>query len=126
MLSTNHSVSIFSHTKRTAILPHPERYRDIYWLHWATKDLVKFNDYKGHWPEFVSKQLILPLVEMCFQIGSTIKPLVQQTYKLEQRNATLRHTRDLLLPKLISGDLKVQGDRDPVSVSAGGVTRLLK
>lgn len=82
-----------------------ERHRDIYWLHWATKDLVKFNDYKGHWPEFMSKQLLLPPADLCAEFGRIVKPMVQLTFSLERRNANLRRTRDLLLPKLISGQI---------------------
>ena len=88
-------------------LPHPEKHRNIYWLHWATKDLVELNDYKGHWPEFMSKELPLPPASLCEQFGEFIKPMVQLTYRLEKRNQNLRQTRDLLLPKLISGELDV-------------------
>ena len=92
-------------------LPHPERhrdiYRDIYWLHWATKDLVDTNDYKGHWPEFMSKELVLPPTKVCEQFGELVKPMVRLVYKLERCNQNLRQTRDLLLPKLISGELDV-------------------
>ena len=49
---------------------------DIYWLHWATRDLVKFNDYKGHWPEFMSKRLIIPSPEHLFaSFGNTIESI---------------------------------------------------
>jgi len=89
-------------------LPHPERTRDIYWLHWATKDLVKFNDYKGHWPEFMSKQLLFPPADICSAFGRIVKPLVQHSFKLERKNVNLRATRDLLLSKLISGEIDVE------------------
>ncbi len=88
-------------------LPHPEKHRNIYWLHWATKDLVDLNDYKGHWPEFMSKELPLPPTAICEQFGELIKPMVQLTHSLDKRNQNLRQTRDLLLPKLISGELDV-------------------
>jgi len=88
-------------------VPSAEKYRDIYWLHWATKDLVAFNDYKGHWPEFMSKQLALPPSDLCADFGRLVKPIVQQTFNLERRNENLRRTRDLLPPKLISGEIQV-------------------
>ena len=84
-----------------------EHHRDIYWLHWATKDLIGFNDYKGHWPEFMTKQLPLPPAELCAAFGGSVESLVHLPYKLEQRNASLRRTRDLLLPRLISGEVDV-------------------
>ena len=88
-------------------LPHPEKHRSIYWLHWATKDLVELNDYKGHWPEFMSKELPLPPASLCEQFGEFIKPMVQLTYSLDKRNQNLRQTSDLLLPKLMSGEIDV-------------------
>jgi type I restriction enzyme S subunit len=88
-------------------LPNPERISDIYWLHWATKDLVEFNDYKGHWPEFMSKDLPFPKTEVCSIFGNFAKPIVQNCHRLEEKNTNLRQTRDLLLPKLISGELNV-------------------
>ena len=88
-------------------LPSPEKHRNIYWLHWATKDLVDLNDYKGHWPEFMSKELPLPPASVCERFGEFIKPMVQLTYRLDKRNQNLRQTRDLLLPKLISGEIDI-------------------
>lgn len=76
--------------------------RNLYWLHWATKDVIEFNDYKGHWPEFVAKQLIIPPVEICSVFGKHAESIVRETYCFERKNQNLRQTRDLLLPKLLS------------------------
>ncbi|MBT3715908.1 MAG: hypothetical protein HOG45_05045, partial [Deltaproteobacteria bacterium] len=81
--------------------------RDIYWLHYTTKDLVTFNDYKGHWPEFISKELILPISYVCKNFGSIVEPILRLIFRHEKRNTNLRQTRDLLLPKLISGEVYV-------------------
>lgn len=81
--------------------------RDIYWLHYTTKDLVTFNDYKGHWPEFISKELILPISYVCKNFGSIVEPILRLIFRHEKRNTNLRQTRDLLLPKLISGEVDV-------------------
>ena len=85
-----------------------DKQRDIYWLHYATKDVVKFNDYKGHYPEFISKKVILPLEDICSNFGHIVKSLLQLKYRLEQKNVILQQTRDLLLPRLISGELDVE------------------
>jgi type I restriction enzyme S subunit len=82
--------------------------RDIYWLHWVTKDLITFNDYKGHWPEFMSKRLVTPPADICSTFGKMIKPLVHGAYCLESKNNNLRTTRDLLLPKLVSGEVNIE------------------
>ncbi len=92
------------------VLPYvpSEKYkRNIYWLHWATKDLVEFNDYKGHWPEFMSKELVLPNRALCEVFGEKAESIVKLIYRLEKSNQSLCQTRDLLLTRLISGELDV-------------------
>jgi type I restriction enzyme, S subunit len=89
-------------------IPSVEHYRNIYWLHWATKDLVAFNDYKGHWPELVAKTLLVPQAGLCEDFGCNVRPMVLSTHALHKKNANLRKTRDLLLPKLISGQLDIE------------------
>jgi type I restriction enzyme S subunit len=82
-------------------IPNPVLSINIYWLHWATNDIVVFNDYKGHWPEFAAKTLIVPATELCQRFGDFAAPLSRQILKLERQIQTLRQTRDLLLPYLI-------------------------
>ncbi|MFH1931747.1 MAG: hypothetical protein ABIN18_09195 [Pseudomonadota bacterium] len=88
-------------------LPSNECPRDIYWLHYATKDLVTFNDYKGHWPEFMAKELIMPSSNACQYFRDFVEPITRLIFKMEKRNEILRNTRDLLLPRLISDELEV-------------------
>jgi len=89
------------------ILPSDDNTRDIFWLHFATKDLIHFNDYKGHYPEFSTKKVALPPKSLCEKFGMLIKPFILLKYKLEYKNKNLRETRDILLPKLISGEIDV-------------------
>jgi len=88
--------------------PSEENYRNIFWLHYATKDLIEFNDYKGHWPEFMQKEVLVPSIELTKKFGDEIKPLVVLGYRLELENQNLRQTRDLLLPKLVSGEMEIK------------------
>jgi type I restriction enzyme S subunit len=88
-------------------VPAPQMFRNIYWLHWATKDLIKFNDYRGHWPEFMGKRTICPSPKLAQAFGELVMPIAQLIFKLENRNGNLRRIRDLLLPKLISGEVEV-------------------
>ena len=89
-------------------IPSKANFRNIIWLHWATKDLVRFHDYKGHWPEFVNKKLLVPPSLICDDFGKVVRPMVLQKYKLQQQNSNLRQTRDMLLPRLIRGKIKVK------------------
>ena len=89
-------------------VPHPAMTRNIYWLHWATNGIVVFNDYKGHWPEFAAQQLIVPTEDVCRQFGDFAAPISRQILKLERAIENLRRTRDLLLPRLLSGQIDVE------------------
>lgn len=88
--------------------PSPSLPRNIYWLHWATNGLVAFNDYKGHWPEFSAKTVIVPPSELCQRFGEFSAPLSLQGMKLECQIQNLRRTRDLLLPRLLLGKVGLQ------------------
>ncbi len=90
-------------------VPSPEMPRNIYWLHWATNSLVVFNDYKGHWPEFAAKTLVVPSAELCQRFGDFAAPLSRQILKLEHQIQNLRRTRDQLLPRLLSGQVNLGG-----------------
>ena len=89
-------------------VPAPSLPRNIYWLHWATNGLVVFNDYKGHWPEFAAKSLVVPTAEVCQRFGEFAAPLSRQILKLERQIQNLRRTRDLLLPRLLSGQVELK------------------
>lgn len=87
--------------------PSEEKFRNIFWLHYATKDLIRSNDYKGHWPEYMQKRLVVPPADISDKFCSQVKPLILMTYQLELANKNLRQTRDLLLPKLVTGEIKI-------------------
>jgi type I restriction enzyme S subunit len=89
-------------------VPSPSLPRNIYWLHWATNGLVVFNDYKGHWPEFAAKTLVVPQEDLCQRFGDFAAPLSRQILKLEHQIQNLRRTRDLLLPRLLSGQIDAE------------------
>ena len=88
-------------------VPNPALPRNIYWLHAATNGLVVFNDYKGHWPEFAAKTLVVPPADICERFGRFAAPLARQTLKLEYTIANLSRIRDLLLPRLLSGQVSL-------------------
>jgi len=90
--------------------------RDIFWLYHATLGLVKLNDYKGHWPQFSAQSIIIPDSETSFRFGQNVGPMHLAAYMLALKNANLSTTRDLLLPKLISGELDVSQLLEPETI----------
>lgn len=59
-----------------------------------------------------------PTPELAAKFADLFAPMLSLCDKLEQKNANLRATRDLLLPKLISGELDVSAMPEPETVAA--------
>ena len=53
--------------------------------------------------------VIIPYREIIDEFDSHVLPLFKASRKLKQKNDNLRRTRDLLLPKLISGEVDMEG-----------------
>jgi type I restriction enzyme S subunit len=60
---------------------------------------------------------VLPKAEITHAFGNIVRPIFQQLESLLLQNSALAHTRDLLLPKLMSGQLDVSGIRLPEEVA---------
>ena len=52
--------------------------------------------------------IILPPDELQKQFEDTVKPMIEMRTNIALANIALRNTRDLLLPRLISGKLSVE------------------
>jgi type I restriction enzyme S subunit len=79
----------------------------IYWLHHATSGKVKLNDYKGHWPDYVSKDILVPNNAIAARFDKIVRPTYLAVCNCQNQNKLLAASRDLLLPRLISGELSV-------------------
>jgi type I restriction enzyme S subunit len=53
-------------------------------------------------------QVIKPPLVLIEKFGNLIAPMFEQVLTLINKNFNLRKTRDLLLPKLISGEIDVE------------------
>jgi type I restriction enzyme S subunit len=68
---------------------------------------------------FLEKEMVLkPPVDVQAQFSEVARPMLQLAESLGIKNSVLRATRDLLLPKLISGDLDVSAVADPEALAA--------
>ena len=61
---------------------------------------------------------VCPPAEVANRFAAVLSPMLSLCDTLEQKNANLRTTRDLLLPKLISGELDVSAMPDPEAAAA--------
>ena len=62
---------------------------------------------------FESAQILMPQTEVADNFHSIAAPMLDLSETLKRKNANLRATRDLLLPKLISGELDVSTLPEP-------------
>ena len=65
---------------------------------------------------FESAQILMPQAEVADYFHSIAAPMLDLSETLKRKNANLRATRDLLLPKLISGELDVSSLPEPEEV----------
>lgn len=74
---------------------------------YAVNSLVKTQEYKRHWTPLSAKELVVADLATTQRFASLIQPLLvtQEIHRKTIRN--LRRTRDLLLPRLLSGQINV-------------------
>ncbi|WP_410681417.1 restriction endonuclease subunit S [Avibacterium paragallinarum] len=78
---------------------------NIYWLYLATLGKQKFVEYKGHFPDFLIKQIVVLPKELTEIFGNIVKDSFSKIALNLNTNEKLAKTRDLLLPKLLNGEL---------------------
>ena len=67
---------------------------------------------------FLEKEIVLqPPASVQAQFAVTVRPMLQLAENFGIKNAVLRTTRDLLLPKLISGELDVSALPEPEAIA---------
>lgn len=85
------------------------------YLYYAFCGLIETTEYKRHWSEFTAKKVLIAPIELQREFAENAKPMIEliQKYKTENRN--LIKQRNLLLPRLMSGKLEVNGRDGGVS-----------
>ena len=85
-----------------------ERELPMAFLCHAMIGLITTQEYKRHWTQLGAKSIVIPASPLTRRFSDFVLPNVQlqETLKLLIRN--LRRTRDLLLPRLMSGTLSVE------------------
>jgi type I restriction enzyme S subunit len=78
------------------------------YLFFSLRGKTKMNDYKRHWSELMLQDIILPPDEHISKFNNFINPWLQIIESNKKENQILKQTRDYLLPKLISGEIRVK------------------
>lgn len=89
------------------VLPFNGRGVDTVWAFYATKDRVKFSEYKGHWPDFAIEKSVLPPAPLTYAFRDVVDPVIRKIRFNEIQAQTLTQLRDTLLPRLISAQLRL-------------------
>lgn len=76
-------------------------------LFYLVNELVETKEYKRHWNELIVKKVVLPLLDIQMEFSSIATSNLEMIDTLKIKNQNLRKTRDLLLPKLMSGEVEV-------------------
>lgn len=112
-------IAIFGdHTCRMKLIIHPfslgpnvvpfvgEDYPTLF-VYFLVSGHVVQREYKRHWSEFEQQEFVVPPTAIAEEYADLIKPMVQKIVEAENENQKLAAMRDLLLPRLMSGEIRV-------------------
>ena len=96
------------------------------WLFWVTEEPIKTLEATivgttvAHLSarDLKEMRVLVPSKAVLEAAGSVLEPMSDLELTLKKKNAVLRVTRDLLLPKLISGELDVSAMPEPEALAA--------
>ena len=80
-----------------------------FFVFYMTLGHVKFIEYKGHWPDFEQKKYIIPTSSVANKFAEIVKPLQYKIWHNDFQIKNLSALRDVLLPKLMKGEVRVKG-----------------
>lgn len=89
------------------VIPLQGRDRATAWVYYAVKEKQKFQEYRRHWMELISKDVVVAAPDICLEFSKIISNLHLQVEANERQMQSLRELRDTLLTKLLSGELAV-------------------
>jgi type I restriction enzyme S subunit len=76
-------------------------------LYFLIRSLIQTQEYKRHWNELIGKKVVIPKMEIAKKFSDFVTPLLEQTTILNYQISNLSKTRDLLLPRLLSGQISL-------------------
>lgn len=79
----------------------------LYYIFSLVKGLINTHEYKRHWSDFMGKKIVAAPVELSDKYAETVGPMFHQIELMRRKIWNLRAQRDLLLPKLVSGEIDV-------------------
>ena len=90
------------------VIPFKGKIYPTEWVLFASHNKQKFEEYKGHWPTFMIQPVIMPDDDTSSAFAKIVEPIVSKISANLSQNKTLAELRDLLLPKLMSGEINIR------------------
>jgi len=78
------------------------------YVFYAVKSLIQTQEYKRHWTLLNSKEVVIADKATARRFAALIKPLLEMQETHRKAILNLRRTRDILLPRLLSGQIDVE------------------
>ena len=82
-------------------------YLDLLFYHLKLRCYVVIDLKAREFTPEAAMTLVVPTADLCHRFGDFAAPLSRQILKLERQIQNLRRTRDLLLPRLLSGQVEL-------------------
>jgi type I restriction enzyme, S subunit len=82
--------------------------RPTLWVFYAVRDKQVFQEYRRHWMELIAKEVVVAPEPICKVFAQLMIPLHLGNESSIRQSRELAAVRDTLLPKLLSGELRVQ------------------
>jgi len=76
-------------------------------VYFITKGKISQREYKRHWAEFEQQKIVVPTPDLAEEYVKIVKPIISKMAIIENENQKLASLRDLLLPRLMSGEIRV-------------------
>lgn len=89
------------------VIPLKGKNRATAWVYYAVKEKQKFQEYRRHWMELISKDVVVATADICLDFSKKVTNIHLQIEANERQKQSLRELRDSLFPKLLSGELRV-------------------
>jgi type I restriction enzyme, S subunit len=89
------------------VIPFKALNRPESFIYYMINSLVNTREYKRHWNVLCSKKAIIPSLEITNLFNEKIIIILNHLSLLKEKNINLSKTRDLLLPRLITGKVDV-------------------
>lgn len=80
---------------------------DTFWAYYAVMGKQSFEEYRRHWMELAVKTVVVPSIPLTQAFAHFVMGMEVKKSSLSRQSSGLARMRDTLLPKLLSGQLRI-------------------